>query len=121
MTDFYVISLKHTRREDRYITLWKPNDRGYCFRTPNAGRYPEETIRAHLGYYNTGTSIAVPCDIIDAITVMTTPADCLDGPDGPAVLNTRAKWQILLANVIQPALYPPKPQYRGAPKQTEFV
>lgn len=121
MNNFYVISLKHTWREHRYITFWRPDDRGYTFRASMAGRYPEDRIRAHLGYYNTGTNIAVPCDVIDAITVMTTPADRLDGPDGPAVLNTRAKWQILLENVIQPALYPPKPQYRGAPKQEEFA
>lgn len=121
MTDFYVISLKHTRRTDRYVTLWKPNDRGYCFRTTNAGRYAEEMVRAHLGYYNSGTSIAVPCEVIDSRTVMTTPRDQFDGPDGPAFLNTAANWKLLLANVIEPPPYKPEPQYKGAPKQEEFA
>lgn len=121
MTDFYIVSLKHTRREDRYITLWKPNDRGYCFRTTNAGRYSEDMVRAHLGYYNTGCNIAVPCDVIDSRPVMTTPRDQFDGPDGPAFLNTEANWRLLLANVIEPPLYKPEPQYKGAPKQEEFA
>jgi hypothetical protein len=119
MTDFYIVSLKHTRRDHRYITLWRPDDRGYTFRCSTAGRYPEERVRAHLGYYNSGCSIAVPCGVIDAMTVMTTPADCYDGPDGPAVLNTLSKWRIILANVIEPAAYPPKPQYKGAPRYKE--
>jgi hypothetical protein len=50
---------------------------------------------------------------------MTTPADCFDGPDGPAFLNTAANWELLLANVIEPPRYQPEPQYRGAPKQQE--
>ncbi|WP_198387826.1 hypothetical protein [Burkholderia ubonensis] len=112
--EYYVISNKHTRRENRYVTLWCPDDKGYCFRTSNAGRYSEERVRAHLGYYNSGCSIAVPCDIIDALTVMTTPDDRLDGPDGPALLNTGAKWKVLLANTIAAPQYPPKPRFKGA-------
>lgn len=121
MSEFYIVSLKHTRRKDRYVTLWKPDDRGYCFRTSNAGRYAEGNVRAHLGYYNSGTSIAVPCDVIDRCTVMTTPRDQFDGPDGPAFLNTAANWKLLIANVIAPPTYPPTPQYKGAPKQKEFA
>lgn len=38
MADFYVISVHHTQRRDRYITLWRPDDRGYCWRTIVAGK-----------------------------------------------------------------------------------
>ncbi|SIT50470.1 hypothetical protein BN2476_830041 [Paraburkholderia piptadeniae] len=114
--DYYVISVHHTRREDRYILLWRPDNKGYTYRASTAGRYSAETIRAHLGYYNCGCSnIAVPTGILDALTVMTTPADQFDGADGPAILNTRAKWRILLANVIEPTKYKPEPMFNRAP------
>lgn len=115
MKEFYVISLKHTRRDHRYVTFWRPDDKGYTIRASTAGRYTEERVRAHLGYYNGGVSIAVPCEVIDPLTVMTTPADCYDGPDGPALLNTRAKWSVLLANMIESPAYPALPKYKGAP------
>lgn len=113
--DYYVISVHHTMREHRYITLWCPEDSGYCYRTTRAGKYPSADIRAHLGYYNSGcANIAVPVDVIDPLTVMTTPADRLDGPDGPALLNTRANWKKLIANVIARPEYPIEPQFPGA-------
>jgi hypothetical protein len=117
---YYVISVNHTRREDRYVLLWRPDDRGYTFRTSTAGRYREALIRAYLGYYNTGgAAIAVPCDVIDPLTVMTTPRDQFDGPDGPALLNTRANWKILRANTIEPPKYACEPEYKGAPRRKE--
>jgi len=121
MNEFYIVSSKHTRRDHRYVTLWRPDDRGYTFRASSAGRYSEDRVRAHLGYYNSGCSIAVPCEVIDSRTVMTTPRDQFDGPDGPAFLNTAANWKLLLANVIEPPSYPPTPQYKGAPRQKEFA
>lgn len=113
--EYYVISEKHTRRDHRYITLWGPDDKGYRFRASGAGRYAEADIRAHLGYYNAGCNVAVPCDVLDPLMVMTTPADQLDGPDGPAILNTRENWKVILANVIAKPQYKPHPLYKGAP------
>lgn len=122
MKDFYVISVHHTHRRDRYILLWRPDDKGYTYRTSTAGRYPEDQIRAHLGYYNTGCeNIAVPVDVIDPLTVMTTPLDQFDGADGPALLNTRANWKVLLANVVAPPAYEPHPAYKGAKRYPEHV
>jgi len=119
---FYVISVNHTRREDRYVLLWRPDDKGYTFRTSTAGRYPQERILTNLGYYNTGcAAIAVPADVIDPLTVMTTPRDQFDGPDGPALLNTRANWKILLANTIAKPSYRCEPEYKGAPRRKEVA
>ncbi|RQM43817.1 hypothetical protein EHZ19_32205 [Paraburkholderia bannensis] len=115
MKEFYIISEKHTRREDRYVTLWAPDDCGYRFRASRAGRYAEACVRESLGYYNGGCSLAVPCDVLDPLMVMTTPADCFDGPDGPALLNTRANWKVILANLIATPEYKPHPLYKGAP------
>jgi hypothetical protein len=123
---FYVISVKHSHKRDRYITFWRPDNRGYCFRLSRAGKYDRNTVMAHLGYYNSGCSnIAVPVEVADALTVMTTPADCLDGTDGPAVLNTAAKWRELIAAVIQPPAHVTKPAAthfgRNDPYQSEVV
>lgn len=107
---FYIISLKHSHKRCRYITIWCADDRGYCYRLARAGKYDRDNVMAHLGYYNSGCSnIAVPCSVVEALTVMTTPADMLDGPDGPAVLNTPANWRKLMAAVIQPPQYKMKP------------
>lgn len=110
--EFYVISVKHSYKRDRYITFWRPDDKGYCYRLPKAGKYARARVMDHLGYYNTGESgnIAVPVDVVDRMTVMTTPADRLDGEDGPAVLNTIANWRKLINAVIQPPKYPCTPE-----------
>lgn len=113
--DYYVISVHHTMRENKFITLWRPDDSGYCFRTTRAGKYGGAAVREKLSYYNSGcANIAVPVDVIDPLTAMTTPADQLDGPDGPALLNTRANWKKLIANVIARPEYPIEPQFPGA-------
>jgi len=36
---FYVISLTHTMRHEKYITLWRPDNKGYCYSKENAGLY----------------------------------------------------------------------------------
>lgn len=115
MSDFYVISLKHSHKRERYITFWRPSDRGYCWKLARAGKYERDNVMAHLGYYNSGCSnIAVPCAVVDAMTVTTTPADTIDDPDGPAVQNTPENWHKLMAAVIQP------PQYQMKPKAIYF-
>lgn len=113
--EYYVISEKHTRRDHRYITLWGPDDKGYRFRASSAGRYAEARVRDAMGYYNAGCNLAVPCDVLDPLMVMTTPEDQLDGPDGPALLNTRENWNVILANMIATPQYTPHPLYKGAP------
>ena len=110
MSDFYVISLKHTPKRDRYITFRRPEDKGYCWKLSRAGKYTSAQVIAHLGYYNSGCSnIAVPCAVVDAMTIMTTAADMIDGPDSPAVLNTAANMRKLMASVIQPPEYKMRP------------
>lgn len=111
--EYYIISIKHNQRSDRYIILWAPDDSGYRGRVGAAGRYPESRVRERLGYYNTGEDIAVPCDVIDCLS---TPVDAgfFDTNDGRWVLNNRRNWQVILKNVIEPTKYKPEPEYRGA-------
>lgn len=65
-TLYYVVSVKHTVRDNLYITIWRPDDKGYCWALCNAGRYARASVMAHLGYYNSGCSnVAVPCAVLD--------------------------------------------------------
>lgn len=118
---FYVISVKHSHKRDRFITVWRPDNRGYCYRLTRdgagteytgAGQYTREEVEAHLGYYNTGHSdIAVPVDVLHAMAIDVTPRDCLDGPaGGKAVLNTPKNWRVLIDSVIAPPKNKPRPE-----------
>lgn len=57
---YYVISLKHTNNKDKYITLWRPDNKGYCWPAQWAGVYTEY-IR---GYHHSDENKAIPkrCD-----------------------------------------------------------
>ncbi|KAB8312262.1 hypothetical protein EH228_08760 [Erwinia endophytica] len=117
--EYFVISVNHNQRSDRYIILWAANDCGYVGRIENAGRYPESRIRSKLGYYNCGRcAVAVPCDVIERIAV---PVDSkfFDTDDGRWVLNNRKNWQVILRNVIERPQYNPEPEYRGARRRIE--
>ncbi|WKN20872.1 hypothetical protein [Azotobacter vinelandii] len=111
---FYVISLKHTKRTDRYITIWRSDDSGYCYPMAWAGRYPESRIRQHLGYYNTGScDVAVPCHVLDYLAIPPMPGE-IDNDAGPVVPNSAESWRRILANTIETPKYEPRPEYKGA-------
>jgi len=119
--EYYVISVAHTLREHRYITLWRPDDCGYCYRTISAGKYAEARVMSHLGYYNSGCSnIAVPVDIVDAMARPGNPRDfdgiTLQMPVAVllAVPNTGDNWRELILNTIEPPAYKVQPEYPGA-------
>lgn len=42
MTEYYIVSLKHTSKGDTALTLWGPNGAGYCYTQRRAGVYTEE-------------------------------------------------------------------------------
>jgi len=113
---YYIISVHHTHRSDPYITLWRPDDRGYSLATERAGRYAEEHVLGRLGYYNSGCSnVAVRCDVLDKVSVPVK-AGMIDGDAGQVVLNTAKNWKLIVASLIRPPREAPKPQYKGAPR-----
>lgn len=112
MPDFIVISLKHTKRIDKAITLWRPDDRGYCWTLERAGRYPEPQVMERLGYYNSGCSnIAVPIDLVERLACE---VEYDHKEFGICLPNNADTWKRLLAGVIQPTKYESRPEYRGA-------
>lgn len=107
MTDFYVVAVCHTNREHEYVTLWRPDDRGYTPVLPRAGKYDRANIEAHLGYYNGGDHIAIPCAALDALAVEI-PNGYFDYA-GPGIPNTRAAWDAIKKAIAYATQYPVKP------------
>ncbi|AOK61966.1 hypothetical protein WM29_22815 [Burkholderia ubonensis] len=111
MSDFYVIAVYHTIRDHLYITLWRPDDCGYTPVLPRAGKYTQQQIESHLGYYNTGDHIAVPVNAVDQLAT-SIPAGFFDYA-GDGVPNTKASWDAIRAAVTYPTEWPIKPEWYG--------
>lgn len=52
---YYILSLKHTRAKDKFFTLWRPNNAGYCYSTEKAGQYPQ----FQEGYHNSCSNMPI--------------------------------------------------------------
>ena len=113
-TEFYVVNLSHTNKEHRYITFWRPDDKGYAWPLPWAGRYDRARILASLDYYNGGENIAVPCEIVEQLAVPPAPG-LIDGDVGPVVPSNAECWDVLIAYKIADTKYEPKPKFRRVP------
>ena len=37
----YILSIDHTHKSEKFMTLWRPNNQGYCYSKENAGFYLE--------------------------------------------------------------------------------
>lgn len=59
---YYIISLKHTNRIDKYITLWKSDNCGYCYSKELAGLYDNVEDNYHNDKVD---SIAIDEDILN--------------------------------------------------------
>lgn len=117
MPDYIVISLKHTKRRHKAITLWRSDDMGYCWKLESAGIYPESRVLDHLGYYNSGCSnIAVPVELVRDLS---REVEYDTKEFGICLPNTGAVWSRLLAAVIRPTEHAPDPEYRGAPRRRD--
>lgn len=115
----YVVSLKHTKRDDAYITVWRPDAKGYAWPLSWAGQYNQAQVLAERDYYHRGDdTLAVPCALMDALAVP--PAKgTVDNDAGPVVLNTRTNWKCILEFALPDPMHKPKPQYKGARRQKE--
>jgi hypothetical protein len=107
---FYVVNLSHLKSSDAYITLWRPECKGYAWPLSWAGKYAEAEIRSQLDYYNSGENVAVPCAVLDALAVAPRPGD-IDGDAGPVVLNTAEAWKAIKAALIATPQFKIRPKY----------
>ena len=108
---FIVLSLKHTIRRHKAITLWRANDSGYCWPLERARVYAESLVLERLGYYNSGCSnIAVPADLVKRLVV---DIEYDTKEFGICLPNNAKTWKQLLSAVIHKPDYPSRPEYRG--------
>lgn len=114
MRDCYIVSVKHTNREHAYITVWRPDDKGYAWPLSWAGKYSEADVLAQRDYYHRGDdTLAVPCMLLDALAVPPTEGT-VDNDAGPVVLNNRTNWKCILEFALPELMHRPQPQYPGA-------
>jgi hypothetical protein len=97
---FYILSIKWTRKGDKWVTFWRSNCAGYVWALASAGRsvagrYEEAEVLADLAYFNDGeNSIAVPCAAADALSAWI-PQGEQDYPDAYGVRFTKENMQRL--------------------------
>lgn len=80
----YIISLANTIRTESFITLWRPNNAGYCFSFEMAGKYdvPEK------GYHDSQDNTPIKIQEAEKIAITLS--------DGRRVIpNTKVVWDIL--------------------------
>jgi hypothetical protein len=84
---YYIISLKHSKPKDLYLTLWRPDNAGYCYSKQMAGCYetPEE------GYHNSESSMPITVEQAEKLFIK---ADW-DGEERDMIPNSPAIWAIL--------------------------
>lgn len=47
--EYYIVSVKHTSKADTALTLWGPNNAGYCYNKSRAGIYTQEQADTFKG------------------------------------------------------------------------
>ncbi|MDH1883943.1 hypothetical protein [Empedobacter sp. GD03797] len=60
---YLILSLKHTKKEDESITLWRSNNQGYCSYLESAGQY-ENFIE---DYHNSEGNIPINQTILNKL------------------------------------------------------
>ena len=118
MSEFIVISVGHTKRRDKYITLWNPNNAGYCYRLEVAGIYYESDISNNPRYYNSGDdTVSIPKVVLDKLSELSEEG-YLD-TQGMVVRNNAKNWKVIKDGLVFDTKEPLVPQYRGAPRLSD--
>lgn len=91
--EYYIISLKHTAKTDRYLTLWRPDNAGYCLSKEMAGIYTE----LKYGYHDSEGQLPIEKEVLEKLMINIT----IDGFDRHAVPNCVAVWDVLRVKFIR--------------------
>ncbi len=99
MSNYYIVSLKWTRRENPYITFWRPDNSGYACPLSWAGKYSEEKVLYEPYYYNDGkNTIAVLDEVVEALSIPKPSPGEIDGDVGPVIVNSKSNMKALRAS-----------------------
>lgn len=63
---YHIISLGHTKKSDNYITLWRADNKGYCYSKENAGVY--ENFKE--GYHNSEDNLPIKTEDADHLFML---------------------------------------------------
>lgn len=110
---YYIVDMRPEWSKKAYITVWRPDNKGYAFPLSWAGKYNKEIIEAGGSYYfnKGGTSryvrFPVPCAAVESLATARPAKGHIDGDAGPVLLNHAAVREALIA-----ARYIPTPPSR---------
>ena len=62
-TIYNIVSIKHTKKSEKYITFWRPNNKGYTQIINECGFY----AGYQDGYHNTEDAIPIEATTVDKI------------------------------------------------------
>lgn len=83
----FIISTKHTRLTDRFITFWRPNNCGYTQAIQSAGEYPNPED----GYHISDNAFPVSIRAINSLSII----DDFDGVRCQVLPNKKETWLAL--------------------------
>lgn len=84
---YYIVSMRHTHKRDKYITLWGPDSAGYHFSREMSGLY--ET--AEPGYHDSHDNMPISKELADSLF---TPV-IYEGKPKHMILNNAHTWNRL--------------------------
>ena len=61
---YFIVSLKHTHKRDKYITLWRHKNAGYCWAIELAGQYEGYENNYHNSGCDEDLNVPVPVELV---------------------------------------------------------
>lgn len=108
---YYICDLRPEWRGKPYVTFWRPENAGYAYPLPWAGKYTLAEVTADPGYYwerpygklrAAYIRFPIPCTEVDKFGADPTPG-LVDGNVGPVVWKTTRTVKALRAAMLPPA------------------
>lgn len=84
MKGYYIISLKHTTKHDKFITLWRADNKGYTYYKDSAGIYEDY----ERGYHDGDSAMPIEVEKLEGLFVQMQ-------DDGLVLLNCKQIWDVL--------------------------
>lgn len=128
---FYIVDLRPEWNKNPYVSFWRPDDAGYCYPLPWAGKYTAERVAERHSYYTHKewtstkgpgrlfTRFPIRCADVEAIVAeMGGPPDTkgrgrVDGNTGPVLRMSGA-----MRNALRRLRYSPKARLDTPPADT---